>query len=44
MFFGAVIARSAGAMVLHLTYGYKVKEEGNDPLVDLADKVFCSLP
>lgn len=25
-------------MVLHITYGYKIKEEGNDPLVDLADK------
>ncbi|KAJ6540312.1 cytochrome P450 [Mycena capillaripes] len=29
------------AMVLHLTYGYKIKEEGNDPLVDLADKVLA---
>jgi hypothetical protein len=26
-------------MVLHLTYGYKIKERANDPLVDLADKV-----
>ncbi|KAJ7680093.1 cytochrome P450, partial [Mycena olivaceomarginata] len=29
---------STGAMVLHLTYGYKIKERANDPLVDLADK------
>ncbi|KAJ7907006.1 cytochrome P450, partial [Mycena leptocephala] len=29
---------TAGAMVLHLTYGYKINEQGNDPLVDLADK------
>jgi hypothetical protein len=26
-------------MVLHLTYGYKINEQGSDPLVDLADKV-----
>ncbi|KAJ7127635.1 cytochrome P450 [Mycena epipterygia] len=30
--------RTAGAMVLHLTYGYKIKEQENDPLVDIADK------
>ncbi|KAJ6548518.1 cytochrome P450 [Mycena capillaripes] len=36
--FGAAIRKTAGALVLHLTYGYKIKEEGNDPLVDLADK------
>ncbi|KAJ7726441.1 cytochrome P450 [Mycena maculata] len=30
--------KTAGAMVLHLTYGYKINEQGNDPLVDLADK------
>lgn len=26
-------------MILDLTYGYIIKEEGKDPLVDLADKV-----
>lgn len=26
-------------MILDLTYGYIIKEEGQDPLVDLADKV-----
>jgi hypothetical protein len=31
--------RTAGALVLHLTYGYKIKEEGTDLLVDLANKV-----
>lgn len=31
--------RTAGAMVLHITYGYKIQEEGVDPLVGLADKV-----
>ncbi|KAF8143310.1 cytochrome P450 [Mycena galopus ATCC 62051] len=36
--FDAATRKTAGAMVLHLTYGYKIKEEGNDPLVDLADK------
>ncbi|KAJ7823535.1 cytochrome P450 [Mycena leptocephala] len=33
-----MVIRTAGAMVLHLTYGYKINEQGNDPLVDLADK------
>ncbi|KAJ7451064.1 cytochrome P450 [Mycena latifolia] len=36
--FDAATRKTAGAMVLHLTYGYKIKEQGNDPLVDLADK------
>jgi hypothetical protein len=35
--------RTAGAMVLHFTYDYKIREQGNDPLVDLADKVNCPL-
>jgi hypothetical protein len=30
--------KTAGALILDLTYGYKIKEEGSDPLVDLADK------
>ncbi|KIY44122.1 cytochrome P450 [Fistulina hepatica ATCC 64428] len=33
--------KSAGATILHLTYGYKagrIREEGSDPFVDLADK------
>jgi hypothetical protein len=34
-----LIRRTAGALILDLTYGYKIKEEGSDPLVDLADKV-----
>ncbi|KAJ7723816.1 cytochrome P450 [Mycena metata] len=36
--FNEATRKTAGAMVLHLTYGYKIKEQGNDPLVDLADK------
>ncbi|KAF8173223.1 cytochrome P450 [Mycena galopus ATCC 62051] len=36
--FDAATRKTAGAMVLHLTYGYKIQEQGNDPLVDLADK------
>ncbi|KAJ7482980.1 cytochrome P450 [Mycena galericulata] len=36
--FDAATRKTAGAMVLHLTYGYKIKEKGNDPLVDLAEK------
>ncbi|KAJ7664865.1 cytochrome P450 [Mycena rosella] len=30
--------KSTGAIVLHLTYGYKIQEQGNDPFIDLADK------
>ncbi|KAK6987836.1 cytochrome P450 [Favolaschia claudopus] len=30
--------KTAGAVVLKVTYGYVVKEDGNDSLVDLADK------
>ncbi|KAI0037470.1 hypothetical protein FA95DRAFT_1568145, partial [Auriscalpium vulgare] len=30
--------RTAGAMVLQITYGFRIKEEGSDPLVDLADR------
>ncbi|KAJ7644946.1 cytochrome P450 [Roridomyces roridus] len=33
--------KTAGAMVLHLTYGYKINEQGRDPLVDLADKALA---
>ncbi|KAJ7160375.1 cytochrome P450 [Mycena filopes] len=33
--------KTAGAMVLHLTYGYKITEQGSDPLVDLADKAMA---
>ncbi|KAF5356610.1 hypothetical protein D9758_008240 [Tetrapyrgos nigripes] len=33
----AATRKTAGAMVLHLTYGYKIKEEGTDPFVQLAD-------
>ncbi|KAF7360792.1 Cytochrome P450 [Mycena venus] len=36
--FDAATRKTMGALALHLTYGYKIKEEGNDPLVDLADK------
>ena len=36
------ICRSAGALILDLTYGYNIREEGSDPLVDLADKVSIS--
>ncbi|KAJ6585742.1 cytochrome P450 [Mycena capillaripes] len=36
--FDEATRKTAGAMVLHLTYGYKIKEQGGDPLVDLADK------
>ncbi|KAJ7288668.1 cytochrome P450 [Mycena rebaudengoi] len=36
--FDAATRKTAGAMVLHLTYGYKIKEDGDDPLVNLADK------
>ncbi|KAJ7102588.1 cytochrome P450 [Mycena belliarum] len=36
--FDAATRKTAGAMVLHLTYGYKIKEDEDDPLVDLADK------
>ncbi|KAF7332878.1 Cytochrome P450 [Mycena venus] len=39
--FDAATRKTAGAMILHLTYGYKIKEEGNDPLVDLADKALA---
>ncbi|KAJ7133346.1 cytochrome P450 [Mycena epipterygia] len=39
--FEAATRKTAGAMVLHLTYGYKIKEQGNDPLVDLADKAMA---
>lgn len=34
-----LICSTAGALILDLTYGYKIEEEGTDPLVDLADKV-----
>ncbi|KAK7439838.1 hypothetical protein VKT23_017410 [Stygiomarasmius scandens] len=34
----AATRKTAGAMVLHLTYGYKIKEEGVDPFVQLADE------
>ncbi|KZT28680.1 cytochrome P450 [Neolentinus lepideus HHB14362 ss-1] len=30
--------KTAGAMILHITYGYKIQEEGEDPLVHIADK------
>ncbi|KAJ6507474.1 cytochrome P450 [Mycena vulgaris] len=30
--------QTAAAMVLHLTYGYQIKETESDPFVDLADK------
>jgi hypothetical protein len=36
------ICRTAGALILDLTYGYNIREEGSDPLVDLADKVSIS--
>ncbi|KAJ7325458.1 hypothetical protein DFH08DRAFT_817135 [Mycena albidolilacea] len=36
--FESVTRKFAAAMVLHLTYGYKIKEKGSDPFVDLADK------
>ncbi|KAJ7685994.1 cytochrome P450 [Mycena rosella] len=39
--FDEATRKTAGAMVLHLTYGYKIKEQGNDPLVDLADKALA---
>ncbi|KAJ7174153.1 cytochrome P450 [Mycena crocata] len=36
--FDEATRKTAAAMVLHLTYGYKIREDGHDPLVDLADK------
>ncbi|KAJ6573817.1 cytochrome P450 [Mycena vulgaris] len=39
--FDAATRKTAGAMVLHLTYGYKIREDGDDPLVDLADKALA---
>ncbi|KAJ6530989.1 cytochrome P450 [Mycena vulgaris] len=39
--FDEATRKTAGAMVLHLTYGYKIKEQGSDPLVDLADKALA---
>uniref|UniRef100_A0A0W0G8I3 Putative cytochrome P450 n=1 Tax=Moniliophthora roreri TaxID=221103 RepID=A0A0W0G8I3_MONRR len=33
----AATRKTAGAMILHITYGYKIKETGTDPLVKLAD-------
>ncbi|KAJ7490114.1 cytochrome P450 [Mycena galericulata] len=36
--FDSATRKTAAAMVLHITYGYKIKEAGNDPFVDLADK------
>ncbi|KAI0057368.1 cytochrome P450 [Artomyces pyxidatus] len=33
----AATRKTAGAMILDITYGYKIVEEGSDPLVDLAD-------
>ncbi|KAF7360772.1 Cytochrome P450 [Mycena venus] len=30
--FDVATRKTAGALALHLTYGYKIKEEGNDPL------------
>ncbi|KAJ7911356.1 cytochrome P450 [Mycena leptocephala] len=39
--FDEATRKTAGAMVLHLTYGYKINEQGNDPLVDLADKALA---
>ncbi|KAF7344988.1 Cytochrome P450 [Mycena venus] len=36
--FESATRKSAAAMVLQLTYGYKIEEKGSDPFVDLADK------
>ncbi|KAJ7157971.1 cytochrome P450 [Mycena crocata] len=36
--FESATRKTAAAMVLQLTYGYKIQEAGNDPFVDLADK------
>ncbi|KAJ6517274.1 cytochrome P450 [Mycena vitilis] len=36
--FDEATRKTAGAMVLHLTYGYKIEEQGHDRFVDLADK------
>jgi len=36
------ICRTAGALILDVIYGYNIREEGSDPLVDLADKVSIS--
>ncbi|TFK45989.1 cytochrome P450 [Heliocybe sulcata] len=33
--------KTAGAMILHITYGYKIQEEGEDPLVEIADKTMA---
>ncbi|KAF5335042.1 hypothetical protein D9758_017438 [Tetrapyrgos nigripes] len=35
------IRKTAGAMILHLTYGYKIQETGVDPLVNLADEAMA---
>ncbi|KAK7035675.1 cytochrome P450 [Favolaschia claudopus] len=36
--FESATRKSAAALVLQLTYGYKIEETGSDPFVDLADK------
>ena len=32
------IIREAGAIILNMAYGYNVRAEGQDPLVDIADR------
>ncbi|KAJ7085397.1 cytochrome P450 [Mycena belliarum] len=39
--FESATRKTAAAMVLHLTYGYQIKEDTNDPFVDLADKAMA---
>ncbi|KAJ7171662.1 cytochrome P450 [Mycena crocata] len=36
--FNYATRKTTAAIVLHITYGYDIKEKGDDPLVDLADE------
>ncbi|KAK6977026.1 cytochrome P450, partial [Favolaschia claudopus] len=36
--FESAIRKSTGALILQLAYGYRIKENGSDPIVDLVDR------
>ncbi|KAK7029905.1 cytochrome P450 [Favolaschia claudopus] len=36
--FESAIRKSMGALILQLAYGYRIKENGSDPIVDLVDR------
>lgn len=40
---GITPCRETGAIILGITYGYDVKVEGSDALVDLADQALAEL-